>query len=309
VRAVSCETFVAKNFRSSTKAEIEGAQAIIAEYQVKGFVLTLLQLFYQFVSRALIANEQSEYKRLGAIVRDARRAGLIDWAAIEDSTRGLEAWRAYLDPQAALREVAEGYAQDPWRGQRWRVEVWIEKEALVGVIEPVCERRRLPYFAARGNGSDSELYRAGKRFASQLRAGQAPLVLYLGDHDPTGIDATRDVRERLKMFARAEIEVRRVALNIDQVEAYRPPPNTAKETDSRYVAYVSEFGPECWELDALDPETIDALIEAEIAGVVDQAGWNSAMARERASADLIGQVAERWSDIREFLRASGGGAA
>jgi hypothetical protein len=131
----------------------------------------------------------------------------------------------------------------------------------------------------------------------------------LGDHDPTGLDASRDVRERLKMFARTEIEVRRVALNIDQVEAYRPPPNTAKETDSRYVAYVSEFGPECWELDALDPTVIDALIEAEIDGVVDQAGWNSAMARERASADLIGQVAERWSDIREFLGASGGGAA
>jgi hypothetical protein len=181
---------------------------------------------------------------------------------------------------------------------------WIEKEALVGVIEPVCERRRLPYFAARGNGSDSELYRAGKRFASQLRAGQAPLVLYLGDHDPTGIDATRDVRERLKMFARTEIEVRRVALNIDQVEAYRPPPNTAKETDSRYGAYAREYGEECWELDALDPETIDELIEAEIDGVVDLAAWNSALAEEGANRDLIGKAAARWSAVRRILEAA-----
>ena len=186
---------------------------------------------------------------------------------------------------------------------------WIEKEALVGVIEPVCERRRLPYFAARGNGSDSELYRAGKRFASQLRAGQAPLVLYLGDHDPTGIDATRDVRERLKMFARTAIEVRRVALNLDQVRTYGPPPNPAKETDSRYPAYVREFGPECWELDALDPAVIDGLIETEIDGVVDQGAWNSALVEERANRDLVSRTASQWTAVKRFLEggAQGGG--
>jgi hypothetical protein len=299
---MSAERFVAKRFHASTLAVIDRANAIIAEYEARGFVLTLRQLFYQFVSRAAIANAQSEYKRLGAIIRDGRRAGLIDWDAIEDRTRGLENWRTYDAPEDAIREIAEGYAEDPWPGQRCRPEVCIEKDALTGIIEPVCRRWMLPSFAARGNGSDSELYRAGRRFARMLAAGRRPLVLYLGDHDPTGLDASRDVRERLKMFARADIEVRRVALNMDQVERYRPPPNTAKETDSRYVAYVSEFGPECWELDALDPNVIDALIEAEIAGVVDQGAWNSAMARERASA-------ERWSDIREFLGASGGGAA
>jgi hypothetical protein len=264
---MSCERFIARKFRNSTMAVIERANAIIAEYEAGGFVLTLRQLFYQFVARALIANTLREYKNLGAAVRDARRAGLIDWDSIEDRTRNLGTWRSYRSPEDAMREAASAYAEDSWRRQPRRPEVWIEKEALVGVIEPVCARWRLPSFPARGNGSDSELHSAGRRFARMLAAGQTPLVLYLGDHDPTGLDASRDVRERLAMFARADIEVRRIALNLDQVRTYGPPPNPAKETDSRYPAYVREFGPECWELDALDPAVIDGLIETEIDGV------------------------------------------
>jgi hypothetical protein len=291
---MSVERFIDKTFRNSTMAEIDRAGAIVAEYMAKGFVLTLRQLFYQFVARALIENLLSEYKRLGHIIRDARRAGLIDWDAIEDRTRGLDSWRTYSSPQDALLETAEQYAEDCWRGQRWRPEVWIEKEALVGVIEPVCQRWQLPSFPARGNGSDSELYRAGNRFAQAIDAGLIPLVLYLGDHDPTGLDATRDVRERLAMFARAEIEVRRLALNMNQIERYRPPANPAKETDTRYQAYVRQFGPECWELDALDPAVIDALIETEIDGLIDRDAWNSALAQAAAHRAWLEQAALRW---------------
>jgi hypothetical protein len=298
---MSVEAFITRKFHKATLAEIEHANAIIAEYEERGFVLTLRQLFYQFVARALIANLQNEYKRLGRIVSDGRRAGLIDWASIEDRTRNLSIWRSYQNPEDAVRELAEGYIENPWRRQPAYIEVWIEKEALIGVIEPVCARWRLPSFPARGNGSDSELYRAAKRFADALLAGRRPLVLYLGDHDPTGLDATRDVRERLSMFTRADIEVRRVALNIDQVQAYGPPPNPAKDTDSRYAAYVREFGPDCWELDALDPTTIDALIEAEIAELVDLDAWNSAMAEETAGRDLLHQAVAHWGAVRRIL--------
>ena len=289
-------------------AEIERALAVIAEYEALGFTLTLRQLFYQFVARALIANLLSEYKRLGHIIRDARRAGLIDWDAIEDRTRSLNGWAFYRNPENAILEAAESYAEDLWRGQRYRPEVWIEKEAVVGVVEPACRRWRLPSFPARGNGSDSELYLAGQRFARLLKAGCTPLVLYFGDHDPTGLDAIRDVRERLKMFAHADIEVRPLALTMAQVERYAPPPNPAKETDSRYAAYARQFGPDCWELDALDPRVIDALIEAEIADLVDRAVWNSAMAQESANRALLDTVAGRWRDVRDFLGSEEGEA-
>lgn len=95
-----------------------------------------------------------------------------------------------------------------------------------------------------------------------LDAGQAPVILHLGDHDPSGIDMTRDIVARLEVFTDyAGIEVRRVALNMDQVEQYGPPPNPAKLTDSRVGQYIAVYGLDSWELDALEPQVIVDLIE------------------------------------------------
>ena len=139
--------------------------------------------------------------------------------------------------------VARQYREDIWQDQIWRPEVWIEKAALLGVVAPVCDEFRVPYFAHIGNNSQSEQYKAGQRFADLFDQGRIPLVLHLADHDPNGIDMTRDNAERLALYARQEVEVRRIALNIDQVRRYGPPPNFAKETDSRYAAYARQYGP------------------------------------------------------------------
>ena len=84
--------------------------------------------------------------------------------------------------------VAQQYRAPLWESQNFRPEVWIEKSALAGVIEPVCERWRVPHFPARGYASVSELYKAGKRFAAYARDGLTPVVFYLGDHDPSGLN-------------------------------------------------------------------------------------------------------------------------
>jgi hypothetical protein len=300
---VSREAFVHKDFRKPTLAVIEQANAIIVEYDAQGFTLTLRQLFYQFVARSLIENSQREYKRLGAMIKDARRAGLIDWDAIEDRTRYMRTHSAWDDPANVISAVAEQYREDSWSGQDYRPEVWIEKDALVGVIEGVCNEYRVPYFACRGNNSESEQYKAGKRFECHLADGLTPIVLHLGDHDPNGLDMTRDNRDRLAMFAGELVEVRRLALNIDQVE--RLPPNPAKETDSRYAGYVQEFGRECWELDALDPAVIADLIRAEIDGLIDAAVWESALAKERRNRDLLATVSSNWAKVENLLRDGG----
>jgi hypothetical protein len=300
---VSREAFVHKDFRKPTLAVIEQANAIIVEYDAQGFTLTLRQLFYQFVARSLIENSQREYKRLGAMIKDARRAGLIDWDAIEDRTRYMRTHSAWDDPANVISAVAEQYREDSWSGQDYRPEVWIEKDALVGVIEGVCNEYRVPYFACRGNNSESEQYKAGKRFECHLADGLTPIVLHLGDHDPNGLDMTRDNRDRLAMFAGELVEVRRLALNIDQVEQL--PPNPAKETDSRYAGYVQEFGRECWELDALDPAVIADLIRAEIDGLIDAAVWESALAKERRNRDLLATVSSNWAKVENLLRDGG----
>jgi hypothetical protein len=86
-----------------------------------------------------------------------------------------------------------------------------------------------------------------------LEAGQDVVVLHLGDHDPSGLDMTRDLRDRLSLYSRAAVDVQRVALNMDQVGVFNPPPNFAKESDKRFEAYRRQYGDQCWELDALPP--------------------------------------------------------
>ena len=270
---MSLEAFETFRFQAKTLLIIEQTIAIIEEFLALGFVLTLRQLFYQFVSRALIENTQAEYKRLGTIIKNGRRAGLIDWDAIEDRTRNVRSRPSWESPADIIADAATQFQADLWRWQDFRPEVWIEKDALLGVIEGVCEEWRLPSFACRGNNSESEQRKAGKRFAALRAAGVTPIVFHLGDHDPNGIDMTRDNRDRLAMFARHDVEVRRLALNMDQVEHYRPPPNFAKETDTRFAAYAAKFGLECWELDALNPTVIANLIRNEVERMIDVAAW------------------------------------
>jgi hypothetical protein len=299
---MSTEAFEHIKFRSATLAVIEQANEIIAEYLARGFTLTLRQLYYQFVSRGAIANTMDDYKRLGTIIKNGRRAGLIDWDAIEDRTRNLRTLSTWSDPAEIVEAVASQYREDLWAGQLHQIEVWIEKDALVGVIERICEEFRVPYFACRGNNSESEQYKAGKRFERYLAEGLTPIVLHLGDHDPNGLDMSRDDRERLALYARDDVEVRRLALNMDQVALYRPPPNPAKETDSRYKAYVQQFGTECWELDALSPEVIEGLIRTELEGLIDAAAWNSAKAEEDANRTLLSAAASNWAEVENLLR-------
>jgi hypothetical protein len=300
---VTLESFETRRFQAKTAALVDSANSIIAEYQARGFTLTLRQLYYQFVSRALIPNTQQDYKRLGDVIKNGRRAGLIDWEAIEDRTRNMRGSPSWDSPAEIIASCSNQYQEDLWRDQDFCPEVWIEKDALLGVIEPICDEFRLPYFACRGNNSESEQYKAGKRFEAHLANGLTPIVLHLGDHDPNGLDMTRDNRDRLAMFARRGVEVRRLALNMDQIERYRPPPNFAKETDTRFAAYAEKFGNECWELDALDPTVIADLIRREVEGMLDPDAWNSAKDEETANRALLEAASDKWALVENFLGA------
>lgn len=296
------ELFIPKAFNTNSRQIIRQANAILNEYRDRGFVLTLRQLYYQFVARAHFANKQSNYKRLGSIVSDARLAGLIDWSMIEDRTRNVHRHPSWVDAGHIIESAAVGFQLDIWETQPVRFEIWIEKEALVGVVEPVSNEFRVPYFACRGYTSQSEQWRAGKRLRGYVNHGQRVTVLHLGDHDPSGIDMTRDNDDRLALFARTTgIELRRIALNRDQIDLYQPPPNPAKDSDTRFANYVSVHGDESWELDALDPSIIDELIRAEIEPARDLDAWNSVMDAEEHEKRIMAAVAARWSDVTEMI--------
>jgi len=285
--------FIDKSFRAGGLELIDQANNIIEEYKLQGYSLTLRQLYYQFVARDLIPNTMQSYKRLGSVISDARLAGLIDWSAIEDRTRNLESPSTWADASEIIGACANQFQCDKWENQDHRLEVWIEKEALIGVIEQVCDEWGVPYFACRGYNSQSEQYKAGRRLARHRRSDQTPVVIHLGDHDPSGIDMTEDNLTRLRMFAGQPVEVKRIALNMDQVEEYNPPPNYAKKSDSRYQSYCQEFDTtECWELDALEPSVINNLIEEQINLYRDEDKWQDRLDYEESVREQIQEIAD-----------------
>jgi hypothetical protein len=284
-----------KRFSLDTRLVISQADEIINQYQAQGFRLTLRQLYYQFVSRALIPNTEKSYKRLGNIISDARRNGDLDWDAIEDRTRHLRKLSHWNKPQSILESARQSYHLDLWENQGTRVEVWVEKDALVGVIEDVCERNDVPYFACRGYVSDSEMWNAAQR---HIAYNQNVIVLHLGDHDPSGIDMTRDIKDRLELFNEGiNLEVRRIALTMRQIEELRPPPNPAKITDSRFQGYSDKYGNESWELDALEPRYISNLIENEILGIRDDDSYMELKDRQEKERAQIQEVINKWNTL------------
>ena len=264
-------------FKPQTLETIEIADSIIEEYEGQGFTLTCRQLYYQFVARGLLENTERSYKNLLTAVNKGRLAGLLDWESIEDRTRNLERNSHFRNPVDGLQALRNSYGLDMWTNQDHRVEVWIEKEALVGVIEDICTELDVPFFACRGYVSQSEQYRAGQRIRERyLIGGQKTVILHLGDHDPSGIDMTRDNDDRVWMFTEwldDVVSVDRIALNMDQVQEYSPPPNPAKFKDSRFRAYVAEYGRSSWELDALEPTVIVGLIREHVDRWRDQDRW------------------------------------
>lgn len=289
-----------KRFNKSSRRLIDQANTIIAAYQAQGFRLTLRQLYYQFVSRDLIANNLREYKRLGNVISEARLAGQIDWNAIEDRTRSVASLSHWSDPTQIVSACSHQFRLDKWEGQEYRPEVWIEKEALAGVVDRACRELDISYLSCRGYTSQSEMWGSAVRLASISGDGQIPVILHFGDHDPSGIDMSRDIQERLAMFG-AHVEFRRLALNMNQIDEFDPPPNPAKTTDSRFAAYQRDFGAESWELDALEPKVLVDMIRREVLAMRDQDTWDRMQEREDAHRDEIGLVADNWSTIVERL--------
>lgn len=306
--------YLPREFTSARQQIIDQANAICAEYASKGFTLTLRQLYYQFVARDLLPNRQSEYKRLGEILNDARLAGELDWSYLIDRTRNLVRPATWSSPTELMEAAASQYKPDRWADQNARVEVWIEKDAGIGVIDSVCASNDVPYFSCRGYTSASELWSAAQRIRRQLDGGQDVVILHIGDHDPSGLDMSRDIEARLSLFIRTDqrergtlhggslLTVQRIALNYDQVERYSPPPNPAKTTDARYQRYVEETGlRDSWELDALDPEVLQALIQGEIDAWRDAARWAAVTEQMETARALLRQAAGRWQSVSAFL--------
>ncbi len=309
---------------SSEKLDIIAKVNLIAEqYRAKGFSLTLRQIYYVFVANDLFPddwkyantgnnkwvldkngtkNAPPNYGKLGDIVSDGRIAGLIDWYTVEDRSRSSYANQHFERPSQCVEAALNTYATDKWKNQPHYVEVWVEKEALENVLTRACSPLDVRYFACKGYTSQSSMWEASQRLVRKIEDRKQVHIIHLGDHDPSGIDMSRDIFSRLSMFTYSKVHVQRIALNMAQVERYNPPPNPAKVTDSRFKEYQEKFGDESWELDALEPTILVDLIQRAIGQYRDEDLWNEAVQIEQKGKGTIQYICQYFPEVVAFLR-------
>lgn len=291
------------NPRDGALRLVDHANQIIKDYMAAGYVLTLRQLYYQFVARDIVENSERSYKNVGSIITRARMAGLVSWEAIEDRNREHHSFWSDEDITNPIRDLPGYIRFDRWDRQEYYIEVWVEKEALGNVVSRACDPYMVPHMSCKGYLSASEAWRAGRRIQEKIETGHPCLVIHLGDHDPSGIDMTRDNQSRLNIFTEYPecIEVRRIALNMDQIDEHRPPPNPAKVTDSRAKSYIREYGKTSWELDALEPEVLQSLIQSEIEAHIDFESWDRVAELEKIERKKLSNIWSKWDQIAPII--------
>lgn len=273
-------------------ARLTTINEIIDTYMSDGYVMTLRQLYYQLVSRDVIPNNDKEYAKLSILLKKGRMAGIVDWSAIEDRGRQPRLPYWVTGVADAMNDMYEQYRLDRQQGQPYYVEIWVEKDALSNVMARVTNEYHVHLMVNKGYSSCSAMHESYKRFKNQVSAGRSPVLLYFGDHDPSGKDMVRDIADRLREFGLDSLEVRNPALTMQQVRRYRLPENPAKITDPRAAWYIQEYGTHSWELDALEPPVLIQIVENALLEYIDMPTYNAVLEEEATQKEYIRKLKE-----------------
>lgn len=270
---------------------------VIQKYQEKEIIMTLRQLYYQLVAGDIIPNDDKVYKKLSAILTDARYLGLVDWIAIEDRVRRPikpSEWKSIPD---IVKSALYSFRLPRWDNQRYYVELFTEKDALSSILYPLAGDNHITFCVNRGYGSATAIYHLYKRVYNQISQGKEVVILYLGDHDPSGLDMIRDIEDRLVEFLSVgtlplNFVIEHIALTMEQIELYNPPPNPAKLTDSRAAGYIREFGGKSWEVDALPPDVMTGIVTEAIEKYIDNEKLEQVLIEEKRQKEILEDILE-----------------
>ena len=343
------EKFRKVKLSKASLIQLDTINNIIEEYRAEGYKLTLRQLYYQLVSRDIIPNKQSEYNKISKLLKEGRMGGVVDWDAIEDRLRVPYLPYYNSSPRQAIDDAISHYRLDRQKGQDVYLEVWVEKDALSGVLKRITSKYHVNLLVNRGYGSVTAIHDAYERFHERIITGKKTMILYLGDHDPSGIDMVRDIRERIsemlnasssfvnqfeqwdekeadldrwmdvirdnniikdgddidpsdlafqcsygdyvkEVFIPSMFKVKPIALTMEQIHEHNPPENPAKLTDPRAEWYVKKYGYKSWEVDALNPKTLNKLLSKNIENEINMDLFNEILSQEEEDKQLLHDV-------------------
>jgi hypothetical protein len=272
---------------------------IITEYAEQGYRLTLRQLYYQLVSKDIIPNKQSEYAKLSTLLTKGRMAGFVDWDAIEDRLRKPYIEYSVRDVSHAIKDTIEQYKLNRQLGQETYIEVWVEKDALSGVLRRITDKYHVKLMVNRGYSSTSAMHDSFIRMKRETNMGKEILILYLGDYDPSGLDMIRDIKERLNTFGLENVDVSHIGITKEQIDVYNPPPNPAKITDPRADWYIEKHGAVSWEVDALPPKVLNELLTKHIEESIDMSVYRDMLRLENHQKEELQELMEIYNDKKD----------
>ena len=246
----------------STKAEVEARRKALLDIIADGKPMTVRQVFYQATVHGLVEKAETGYSKVQTDLTLMRRDGSLPYDWLADNTRWQRKPRTFNSVEDALRETAAFYRKSLWADADSYVEIWMEKDALAGVLYPITSMYDVPLMVARGYASLSFLYSAAEEIDRLGYECSIPTYIYhLGDFDPSGVNAGEKIEETLREMApNAEIHFKRIAVTTEQIAEWDLPTRPTKNSDSQ----SKNFGDISVELDAIDPNRLRNLVQEAI---------------------------------------------
>lgn len=255
--------------------KIQAINLILNEYDTR---LTVRQAYYQCASRGIVPLTTPGYRSIQSAISKGRKYGYVPWDKIEDRTRQPHTPIMFGGLEDYKEAILQAYRRDIWQNQPRRFEVWLEKNALFGVINPITQYYGITLQTITGYSSISAIHDG----ANRLKDGDT--ILYLGDHDATGIDIDRSLRDGFLEDHGKKINIERIGLIYEDIEKYNLLSNPEKEEDPRTKEYPYEKQAE---LDALPPDVLRDRIEAAIISHLDMGAYNECKIQQEIELNMI----------------------
>ena len=270
--------------RTPQETEQLGEALYAIAYQLRP--LTIRSLFYRAVSSGIIEKTEQAYKTVCRITGNMRKRGQLPFEWLVDAGRFVRRPSVWDNPKDVLESARDGYRRNLWENQATHVEIWTEKDAVVGVIEPVTRKWQVPLYSCRGYASLTLINEACRDWPSGV---EEIAIFYFGDRDPSGRDIPRFIEQTLFDLAGCEFEFHLAAVTDAQVSEYNLPTRPTKQSDSR----ARNFQGESVELDAFDPQDLRSMVEDCIWGEIDSEAWENSEEQERADKNQLEEIIKK----------------